>query len=87
MQYVRLLQAISSEQRTLISKQLPIQAPYGEIYSDPKDVELGTLIYMAGSGALILSQNEYEKLNRYKEARNKLSHLGTLTFEEINQLL
>lgn len=70
-----------------ISRQLPIQAPYGEIYSDPKDVELGTLIYMAGSGSLVLNQNEYEKLKRFKEARNKLSHLATLTFEEIKQLL
>lgn len=71
----------------MIAKQLPIQASYGEIYNDPKEVELGTLIYMAGNGYLQLSQQEYDKLKRYKEARNKLSHLTALSIKEIRELL
>lgn len=70
-----------------ISKQLPIQASYGETYTDPKDVELGTLIYMAGTGCLSLSVSEYEKLRVFKEARNKLSHLIALDIKEIRNLL
>ncbi len=70
-----------------ISKQLPIQASYGETYDDPKDVELGTLMYMAGSGIISLNTNEYEKLKKFKEARNKLSHLTSLTVVEIKELL
>ena len=70
-----------------ISEQLPIQASYGETYSDPKDVELGTLMYMAGNGYLSLEASEYEKLKKYKEARNKLSHLTALSIKEINELL
>lgn len=70
-----------------ISKQLPIQASYGEIYTDPKDVELGTLMYMVGNDYLALSPSEYEKLKKYKDARNKLSHLTALTIGEIRELL
>ncbi len=70
-----------------IAKCLPIQASYGETYTDPKDVELGTLMYMAGNGFLPLSTAEHEKLKRNKEARNSLSHLSTLRFDEIEKLI
>ena len=70
-----------------ISKQLPIQASYGETYDDPKDVELGTLMYMVGNGIITISTSEYEKLKKYKEARNKLSHLTILNISEITDLL
>lgn len=72
---------------SVISKQLPIQASYGETYDDPKDVELGTLMYMAGSGIISLATPEYEKLKRFREARNKLSHLTALSLSEIIALL
>lgn len=71
----------------VIVRQLPIQALYGETYDDPKDVELGTLMYMVGRGIITLNTNEYEKLKRFKEARNKLSHLTYLSFNEIFELL
>lgn len=70
-----------------IKKKLPMQASYGEKFEDPKDVELGTLMFMAGKDGLSLSTTEYEKLKKYKEARNKLSHLSALSFEEIKDLL
>ena len=69
-----------------IKEQLPIKTAYDEECDDPKDVELGTLIYMAGTGGLYLSYHEYEELNRYKEARNKLSHLDVLSLDEIRAL-
>ncbi len=69
-----------------IKGQLPIQSAYEEVYEDPEDVELGTLVYMAGSGHLKLSYNEYERLNNYKQARNKLSHLDVLSIDEIKAL-
>lgn len=70
-----------------ISKQLPITASYGEVYSVPEDVELGTLKYMADCKYIILSSNDYEMLKRFKEARNKLSHLAYLSIDEINELV
>lgn len=69
-----------------IEKHLPITTSYGETYNDPKDVELGTLKYMADNGLLDLKQNEYEQLKIYKDARNRLSHLTPLSMEEIKKL-
>lgn len=71
----------------LIQKQLPISASYGEIYEDPKDVELGTLKYMVDNGYIMLSTTEYERLKRFKEARNKLSHLSFLSLDEIKAII
>ena len=71
----------------VIEKELPITSSYGEIYDDPKDVELGTLVFMADNGRLILNTAEYKRLKRFKDARNKLSHLDILTIGEIRGLL
>ena len=76
-----------SKHSEAILKHLPIQASYGEYYTDPKDVELGTLVYMVGSGELFLNSGEYNSLKNHKEARNKLSHLSILDIKEIRELL
>lgn len=73
--------------KAAIQNQLPISAPYGEVYEDPNDVELGTLAYMAGTGRLTLTEKEYNTLTAFKEARNKLSHLAALGLEEIQGLI
>lgn len=70
-----------------LAKQLPIQASYGETYTDPKDVELGTLWYMASNGYLSISPKEYSRLRRFKEARNKLAHLAIMEYVEVEELL
>lgn len=70
-----------------IAKQLPIQTSYGDIFNDPKDVELGTLLYMAGNGSIKLPTKEYSRLKRYREARNKLAHLSVLDFKDVEELL
>ena len=73
--------------KTAIRAQLPISSSYEEVYTDPNDVELGTLYYMASSGALPLISDEYVRLKAFRDARNTLSHLGLLTFEDILNLL
>ena len=70
-----------------ISNKLPIASAYGEIYSDPKDVELGTLVYMVDNGEFKIATKEYNKLKLFKDARNKLSHLSVLSMGEIQMLL
>ena len=72
--------------RIPIKTQLPITSSYGEVYDDPNDVELGTLLFMAGTKRLLLNTKEYNKLKAFKDARNTLSHLGVLTIEEIEYL-
>ncbi len=70
-----------------ISKELPITSAYGEIYDDPKDVELGTLVYMVDNGKITLTSQDYFRLKKFKDARNRLSHLNVLTAEEIKELI
>lgn len=72
--------------KAAVKAQLPITSSYGEVYDDPNDVELGTLVYMAGSGKLTLNTKEYDKLIAFKDARNTLSHLGIIPLEKINHL-
>lgn len=72
--------------RTALQRILPFSSSYGEVYTDPNDVELGTLVFMAEIGLLVLNKNEYDRLFMFKEARNKLSHLGYLSFAEIQLL-
>lgn len=76
----------SQKHRSAIQKLLPFSSSYGEVYRDPNDVELGTLVFMAEKGSLLLSKTEYDRLYMFKEARNKLSHLGYLSFSEIQLL-
>ena len=58
-----------------IKAQLPLSAPYGEVYENPNDVELGTLVYLANRFSL--SSDEYNCLVAFKNA---------LTLEEIQDL-
>lgn len=69
-----------------IKPHLPIKTAYNEQYLVPEDVELGTLHYMASCRLLQIPQNEYEELTTYKTARNKLSHLENLSFDEVKKL-
>ena len=70
-----------------ISKGLPITSAYGDVYSDAKDVELGTLVYMVDNDEVSIPNKEHNKLKLFKDARNKLSHLSMLSLAEIQMLL
>ena len=69
-----------------IKSQLPLIAPHGELYEIPSDVELGTLVYLDADGRLSLNDEERTRLIAFRNARNKLSHLDTLSLEEIRGL-
>ena len=71
----------------VIRAKCPIESPFGEVYNDPADVELGTLVYMAGCKSLQLSLEEFTILKAFRDARNKLSHLGILNFSEVDMLM
>ena len=64
-----------------------IKSSFGEVYNDPADVELGTLVYLVGSKNLQLPSEEYAVLKAFRDARNTLSHLGILSFGEIDILM
>ena len=66
---------------------LPIEAPYGECYTSPNDVELGTLLHMTFEKQLLILPQDQEILKCFRSARNKLAHLDVLEIEEIFKLL
>lgn len=65
---------------------LPMPSSWG-MYEEPGDVELGALVYLAEHGTLQIPSGEYHQLKKFRDARNKLSHLNTLSEEEIRGLL
>ena len=71
----------------VIRAKCPIKSPFGEVYNDPADVELGTLVYMASCRSLQLLLEENTILKAFRDARNTLSHLGSLNFGEIVMLM
>ena len=70
-----------------IARSLPIQSSSGEIYSEPRDVELGTLRFLADKGKIGLSSAEYNKLVLHTQARNDLSHLKSINISEVRSIL
>lgn len=51
------------------------------------DDYIGTLVYMAANGKILLTSADYYQLKKNKDARNQLSHLNTLTIDEIRELI
>ena len=66
---------------------LPVQNAFDEEVNNPEDVEIGTLVLMAGRGVLQVGNTDYQELVSFKEARNKLAHLGTLSLETVDAIL
>lgn len=70
-----------------IENKLPIVAAYGEQYTIPEEVELGTLYYLANNNMINISRADSNKLKCFKNARNKLAHLCFLSYDEVSELL
>lgn len=70
-----------------IAMNLPIETESGGIFYRPQDVELGGLIYMVGTARLSLPEWEYKQLETFRDARNILSHLGILSWTEIEKMV
>lgn len=66
---------------------LPIANTYGEIAVNPEDVEIGTLVFMAGNGVILVGTKEYEELEQFRAARNKLAHLNILDPDTVDTII
>ena len=71
----------------VIGSALPISNSYGELVDKPEDVEIGTLLYLAGNGKIPVSTNEYSELEQYRNSRNKLAHLNILESHAVDFIL
>ena len=58
-----------------------------QVYKDPDDVELGKLKWLAEKDMIALNDIEKQKIKAFSEARNKLSHLKILSFDEVDHLI
>ena len=70
----------------LIRAGLPCQTGFGETVYEPKEAEIGLLYFLNARDRWPLHQHEYEQLYLYHEIRNKLAHMGTLSYEQLKQL-
>lgn len=76
-----------SRYTTSIEKVLPFENSYGESIQNPEEVEIGTLLYMVKSGAIVVSDKELKELECYRDARNKLAHLNILKLDIVEQII
>lgn len=70
-------------------KFLPVQNIFGEAIENVQDMEIGILCYLLEKEEFLLDvkEKEYEKLNHYRNARNKLAHLESLSFDVIEEMM
>ena len=68
----------------LIEKLLPFEMNSGKKILSPDETELGDLYSILGGQNL--PQNDWEQLKIYRDARNKLAHLSTLSLDEIQSI-
>jgi len=74
--------------RKQIDCQLPFRNSSNDIvFSEPEEVEIGTLSFMAASKLINIDTKEHTRLHQFKEARNTLAHLKTLSLEEVYHIL
>lgn len=66
---------------------LPFTDEYGTKFSKPVEVELRNLVYFRDRQRLNMTDQESNLLDRLYRARNKLSHLEQLTYEEAETIL
>lgn len=69
-----------------IESLLPYVASNRKVVDKPDEAELGDL-YSMFVGENCLSCDDWEQLKIYREARNKLAHLETLTLEQVETIL
>ncbi len=70
-----------------IERLLPCHLGGGKIIYTPDDAELGDLYSMLGVESWRLDPDDWERLKIYREARNTLAHLGTLTLSQVETIL
>lgn len=71
-----------------IQSALPVRNAFGEVLDNAEDVEIGTLVFMVGSGKLTLTSSAvYEELVMFRDARNALAHLDVLSSDVVERIL
>jgi len=72
--------------RYKIERLLPIRNSNGEEITDPNELEIGALNYMAAAELLSLDTEEHSRLHMLKEARNTLAHLKIIPQKDVESI-
>jgi len=70
-----------------IQAALPFTTSYGAEINDPRDVELGLLVYLADAKQLVLDSAAYQQLTLFRDARNSLAHMKPIDFSAVEKIL
>lgn len=70
-----------------IQNELPITNSIGEDVTDAKEIEIGSLLYLVCEKGIQLLPEEHDKLHAFKDARNDLAHLKTLSKEQLQSIV
>ena len=77
---------VETFRRNFIKKyeeQIKNTPPY---YSVPEEVEIGQLYGLFNQRRWLLNESDGNDLEMYREVRNKLAHLGTISFDELQKI-
>lgn len=72
-----------------IKDALPYTCRYGNkeiTFREPAEVEIGILKQFIDTGKIKLPEAEKNKLNKFYDARNALSHIKTMTYRDVDML-
>lgn len=70
-----------------VSKLLPFTDDYDNEFSKPVEVELRNLVHFYNQSKLTMDPSTYHLMDMLYRARNKVSHLELLTFEEVQEII
>lgn len=70
-----------------ISSALPITTNYGDTITSAADVELGPITSLVAGGKVNMTSADYQKVVKYKDARNSLAHFSLLTQQEVDYII
>lgn len=69
-----------------ISSALPCNSGYGERIEMSEQAELGTLVHLVNLKQLWFNKSDWDELTNYLSVRNRLAHLKTLPFDELQRI-
>ena len=70
-----------------IEAALPITTGYGDTITEAADVELGPITSLVASGKINMSNEDYTKVDKFKDARNSLAHFSVLPQQKVEFII
>lgn len=76
-----------SKNKTELARHLPISNSNGDRVTDPRDVEIGALYYIASSASKVFSATDVDAIRLCRKVRNLLAHNKIVPIDDIQKAL